>query len=441
MNTPIWDFVNEYAKCDLSRLHMPGHKGKGPLGFEKYDITEFDGADSLFHADGIIKESEENASRIFNTGSTVFSCEGSSLSIRAMLHLAFINKEEWQGDYLLATRNAHSSLSSSSALIGFDIMWLTSGEHLSCNITANDIENTLRRVDKMPFGVYVTSPDYLGNILDIEGISQVCKKYNVPLLVDNAHGAYLKFLKEDRHPISLGANMCCDSAHKTLPVLTGGGYLHIAKGQDKYVKNAKSAMALYASTSPSYLILASLDLCNRYLASDFKKDLENICSICDKLKSKLFNLGYRVIGEEKTKITIATKSYGYYGYEIAKILKEKGILVEFYDPDYVVLMTSAFTSSKDFDKIIDTLSLISKKTEITSVLNQLRLPKKELTIREAIFKKNEEIDINSALGKVLASPCVSCPPAVGLINAGEVFDKDIIAACKYYKINTVRVVK
>ena len=441
MKTPIWDFVKDYASGDKSRLHMPGHKGHGPLGFEKFDITEFDGADSLFHAIGIIKESEENASKIFDTGSSLFSCEGSSLSVRAMLYLAFVNREENQGDHILATRNAHSSFASASALIGFDVMWLDKGTHLSCDITPVDLENVLGRVDKMPFGVYVTSPDYLGNMLDIEGLSKVCKKYSVPLLVDNAHGAYLKFLDKDVHPITLGADMCCDSAHKTLPVLTGGGYLHIAKGKDKYIEGGKDAMRLFASTSPSYLILCSLDLCNNYLATSFKAELDSACKNAKELKNQLAVMGFTLIGDEKTKITIATKNYGYYGYEIAEILKRNDVLVEFYDPDYVVLMISTSTTNENLQKVRSVLSSVKKKPEITDHINEIKLPKKQFTIRDATLMPSEEIDIDSALGRVLAASCVSCPPAVNLINAGEGFDKEIIKACKYYGICKVRVVK
>ena len=112
---------------------------------------------------------------------------------------------------------------------------------------------------------YLTSPDYLGGMQDIAALSAVCDAHGVPLLVDNAHGAYLRFLPGgSRHPIDLGAAACCDSGHKTLPVLTGGAYLHLGpKAPVQEESTVRSALALFGSTSPSYLILQSLDACNR----------------------------------------------------------------------------------------------------------------------------------------------------------------------------------
>ena len=130
---------------------------------------------------------------------------------------------------------------------------------------------------RTPFGVYLTSPDYLGFVQDVAGLSAVCHAHGLPLLVDNAHGAYLHFLKEgSRHPIQLGADLCCDSAHKTLPVLTGGAYLHLGPSVQADEAAVRNALALFGSTSPSYLILQSLDAANAILADSFREKLD-IC--------------------------------------------------------------------------------------------------------------------------------------------------------------------
>ena len=233
MNTPIADFIRNYAARNPVRLHMPGHKGRELLGCEALDITEIPGADELYVADGIIGESEQNAAGLFGTGATLYSTEGSSQCIRAMVYLAALNARDahTRNPYILATRNAHKTFLYALALTDLDVRWLVSAETDSlcaCHITATDVAHALREAPEPPAAVYVTSPDYLGNLLPVREIAEVCHAAGVPLLVDNAHGAYLRFLPEDRHPISLGADLCCDSAHKTLPALTGPAYLRCA---------------------------------------------------------------------------------------------------------------------------------------------------------------------------------------------------------------------
>ena len=215
MNTPICDFVRNYADSHQLRLHMPGHKGIGALGVEHLDITEIEGADVLYRAGGIIKASEANASGLFGTALTKYSTEGSSLSIRAMLYLATLYaKSRGQEARILAGRNAHHTFMTAAALLDLQVEWLYP-EHwkslVSCDISADFLDRVLDTPDK-PVAVYITSPDYLGNVADIAGLSEVCHKHGVLLLVDNAHGAYLNFLPENRHPIALGADICCDSA-------------------------------------------------------------------------------------------------------------------------------------------------------------------------------------------------------------------------------------
>ena len=435
MNTPIYDFVNKYSKGTPVRMHMPGHKGKGPLGCESIDITEIQGADCLFTPNGIIKESEENATRIFGTGKTVYSCEGSSLSIRTMLHLVRL----YRGNgYVLSTRNAHSSFISACALNDLEIKWIypqDTKSYLSCYLNGEILEKELSCVDKMPLCVYVTSPDYLGNMCDIKSIGDVCKKYDIPLLVDNAHGAYLKFLENDMHPISLGATMCCDSAHKTLPVLTGGGYLHISKDAPSiFQKEVKNAMHLFASTSPSYLILASLDKANEYLSTDYPKELKDFAK---ELKNTISNFAFCILHSafsirEPLKIVIETKKIGYRGGDFSKILKESNILCEFCDEDFVVLMLTPQNGISSLEALKTALKSIPKKAEIVDSTIELIPPERVMSVRDAAFSPREQISIDNALGRVLAISNITCPPAVSLIVGGERFNQSIIELCKKY---------
>jgi len=215
MNTPICDFVKAYGEGNPLRLHMPGHKGVSRLGCEGMDITEIGGADVLYHSAGIIRESEENAAALFGTARTVYSTEGSSLCIRGMLYLAMQCTGRRR---FLAGRNAHSTFVTAAALLDAEVDWLWGGDALTaCAVTADSVADALDGMEEPPAAVYITSPDYLGNILPVSAIADVCHARGVLLLVDNAHGAYLRFLPRSRHPITLGADLCCDSAHKTLP--------------------------------------------------------------------------------------------------------------------------------------------------------------------------------------------------------------------------------
>jgi arginine/lysine/ornithine decarboxylase len=418
---------------------MPGHKGKSFLGFEKYDITEIKGADSLFEASGIIKESEENASGLFGCH-TFYSAEGSSLAIRAMLYLAVSGESD---PLVLAGRNAHKTFLTASALLGFDIEWLypqNNNSYLTCPLSAKDVERGILVAYKKPAAVYLTSPDYLGNMLPIEEISLVCQKHGVLLLVDNAHGAYLRFLSSSLHPIDLGADMCCDSAHKTLPCVTGGAYLHVSSKTDSYFKdNAKEALSLFASTSPSYLIMQSLDMTNKYLSENYGEKLSECVLKLYALKNALAKNGYTVLENEPLKLTINTKKYGYTGYDFGKLLENENIFPEFYDNDFLVLM---FTPEiKDFEKIEKAFLSIPKRDEIAVDFPIFQKPEKIMSVRKAMLSKKETVLVGDALGKILASPSVGCPPAVPIAVCGEVIDGGVVRAFKYYGIEECVVVK
>lgn len=446
MNTPICDFVKKYAESEAVRLHMPGHKGRKLIGFEELDITEIAGADSLYEADGIIAESEKNAGQLFGA-KTFYSAEGSSLCIRAMLYLTVKNAELCgRPPLVFAGRNAHKAFVSASVLLDFEIKWLCgaeNGSYLSCNITAEQLDKELSACDKKPCAVYITSPDYLGNMVDIASLSEVCKAHGVLLLVDNAHGAYLKFPKDDsRHPIDLGADLCCDSAHKTLPALTGAAYLHISHNADKYFsQNAKSALSMFGSTSPSYLILQSLDAVNKYISDGYPEKLSECCDKIRKLKTRLCAMGYEIVGNEELKITLAPKSYGYDGGELAEILAEKNLICEFCDRDYIVFMLTPENSSDDFLALEYALCDIEKRTPVTDMPPSFSLPQRVLSPRRASFMPEEKVIIEKAVGRILASVNIGCPPAVPIAVCGEMLDEKIVECFRYYGINECFVVK
>ena len=434
MKTPIYDFLITYEKADKVRLHMPGHKGLPFLGFEKWDITEVSGADALYEAEGIIAQSEENAAVLFGTQKTFFVTEGSSQAIRAMVHLAAQGKEK---PWFLAARNAHKAFLYALALCDAEVTWLwpeKTDSLCACPITAQQVESALQEAETAPAAVYVTSPDYLGNELPIKEIAEVCHKYGTLLLVDNAHGAYLRFLPEDRHPITLGADLCCDSAHKTLPVLTGGAYLHISKSAPKeFAQRGKQALALFGSTSPSYLTLASLDLCNRYLAEEIESKLKSVLPVIAKTKEALRQKGWKITGTEPMKITIRCP-----GTEVADRLRKQNIECEYADRDFLVLMPSVQTTEKELSRLVDA---IGENTYLQAEgLPAFSAPERALSPRQAMFAAWEWVKVEESVGRIAAAPTVGCPPAVPIVVSGERIDPKTTALLTYYSFDWVAVV-
>lgn len=486
MNTPIVDFVKKYIEEDISRLHMPGHKGSALLGFEQMDITEIPGADVLYSPDGIILESENNAAKLFQTAHSFYTTEGSSLAIKAMLAIAAQSCGK-DGKFILAARNVHKAFIHACALLDIDIEWIYPEDfsHLcACIIDAGTLERRLKKLEEnrgKPFAVYVTSPDYLGNILDIEALAKVCRNNHLPLLVDNAHGAYLGFLNPSRHPIHLGADMCCDSAHKTLPALTGAGYLHISKtAPESYLACARRWLSVFASTSPSYLILESLDMCNRYLEAGYGSRLKDCISRVDALKKYIREKGYVSEGNEPIKLVVNCKKSGFTGYALQRHLRANNIEVEFFDRDYVVMMFTPDTRDIDYQRIYQAVDSFreqeadriftdcqkSKKTteqetqqetqqatrqkaydneicetDLNNCLQEMKNSSVMMSVRQAVFAECEEVSVSEAEDRICAAPSVACPPAVPVVISGEKLTKNSIALLKYYGIEKIFVVK
>ena len=542
IRTPIFDFVKTYTASAPVRLHMPGHKGRGPLGCEALDLTEIPGADSLYEAAGVIAESEANASALFGCP-TFYSTEGSSHCIRAMLLLA---EQVWRwrhskapahdaeesgfsaqlrttgrggffaslrmtgrdGFRVLAARNAHKAFLSAAALLDLDVCWLPADadSYLSADPTPEALDAAL--TDSGAAAVYLTCPDYLGNLPDLQPLAAVCHAHGALLLVDNAHGAYLRFLTPSRHPMSLGADLCCDSAHKTLPVLTGGAYLHVAAGMLQAsakkadagqearplredgsrfgvqttapqggagqkaepgplcTQSVREALALFGSTSPSYLILQSLDLANpdlETLPARLAAFLPRIAA----LKARLCAAGWRLIGDEPLKLTFdlrpspATDNAGVSsgpprsGTALAAALEQAGIFCEFADRDFLVLMVSPEHTEAELARLEAALTAPESRMaegrtsdacpytdtgEAFAPLHRL-VPEVVCTIREAMLAPAVSVPAAESLGRVLARPGVSCPPAVPILMPGERIDEAAVAAFRRYRIETVSVLQ
>lgn len=437
MNTPVADFVQRYAKAGTARLHMPGHKGRCFLGCEPWDITEIHGADALYEAEGILAESEQNAAALFGSQRTCYSTEGSSQCIRAMLYLAVAANGSHT---VVAARNVHRAFVSAAALLDLEIRWLWPEESRSlcgCPISPAQLEETLHSLPEPPAAVYLTSPDYLGGMAQIPALAQVCHQHGTLLLVDNAHGAYLRFLQPSLHPLDLGADLCCDSAHKTLPVLTGGAYLHLSPtAPAQLAPLAKSALGLFGSTSPSYLTLASLDLCNRYLAEGYPQRLAEAVERLAELRERLTAAGWRVEPSDPLRVTVAAPR-GVTGQELAGQLRRQGVECEYADRDFLVLMATPENTPEELAQAAAALG------QCPGEANPPQLPlargERACSIRQAAFAPRETVDAAHSLGRVCGLPTVGCPPAIPIAVSGERITPEALALFAYYGIEQVEV--
>ncbi len=435
--TPIVDYLNEYAASDMTRLHMPGHKGVvvgkckdefafvanqkepastcteasevdridiakviGASSVEKllaeigrFDITEITGADNLYDPSGIIKESEENASKIFGA-KTFYSTEGSSQANKAMLYLA---KKHWENskcnansdaakcfcasepDFaknstneipcIIAVGSCHKSFYHAAELLNIRVVKVdnnvpTPGGMACLDTTDKLVSEILNAVESNfnPIGVFITYPDYFGNVINLKEIKIALSELNIPLLVDGAHSAYFKFLDYDKypeykHPTDCGADLCCTSAHKTLPALTGTAYLHVNESFSDVISEVSHAMDLFGSTSPSYLLMASLDLFNG-LSESYKKEVRSFCEKTELLKKELTDMGFTIHPSDPLRIVVCSDER-FKGSDFASSLREHKCEVECYDKDYIIMMLTPYNTDKDLDRIRESfLSLV-----------------------------------------------------------------------------------
>lgn len=424
MNTPICNFLEKYSGENKLRLHMPGHKGEFP-----HDITEIYGADSLYRSDisgGIIGTSEALAAGLFGAKKTCYSCGGSTLAIQTGLALL-----KSQGcKTIAASRYSHRVLSSAAALLKMHIKWLYPNEYMSANVTYDS--NAISGADAL----FITNIDYYGGTWKFVNPK-------IPLLVDNAHGAYLKFVdknifgSEYLHPMELGFPlMSAESAHKTLPVLTGGAYLHFSDGID--AARAKEMMSMFGSSSPSYLILESLDRFNSMIADNVQM-VNNACEAVAMLKENLERSGIPMKKSDPLRITINARECGMSGSEYAHMLRANGVECEMADENYAVLLFSAATTMEDCERAEMAVLFVPARPPQPLVKFPAIKPSVAMPMWQAMFKPQRVVPIDRAEGEVCGALNTPCPPGVPLIFPGENIDRSVIEALKMHGVKTVSV--
>lgn len=447
-STPLFSNLNSYKKQHFSSFHTPGHKNSSffsKINFSKLDFTELSTTDNLFEPSFSILQAEKNAAEIFKTKKTLFSAGGCSLCVQTMLRLAFPN-----GGKVITSRILHKSAINAMALLNIEPIYLTPEKDNKTNfweaISPQAISNALKENPDVK-AVFITSPDYFGVLADIKAISEICKKFNVLLLVDNAHGSHLGFLKKNLHPIYLGADMCTDSAHKTLPVFTGGAFLHI--NNSKFLDLAKKEMQLFASTSPSFVILTSLDLCCDWLKKYGKKSFLKLEHTIENIKNLALKAGLILPDGlcDPIRLSFNTSKIGLSCEEFSDYLREFKVEPEFYIDDFVVLIPTPFNKKTDFKRLKSALLNLKKlKNNAAKRQNQNNFyyfeePKIATSLNQTLFSESYKINTKDSLGKISKYMICPCPPGVPILLPGEIITNSIMENLINYGIFSLDVLK
>lgn len=449
-NAPLYNALKKYKNENISSFHTPGHKcNKKFLKYNllSYDYTELAQTDNLFDPKGSILSAENRAAKVFKARRTLFSSGGCSLCIQAMLRLAFPS-----GGKIIASRFIHKSAVNAMSLLNITPVWVMpekGNDSTFFEAILPEKVKELLETNKDVKAVYITGPDYFGTISDVKAISRICKVYRVPLLVDNAHGTHLGLLSENLHPLNFGADMVADSAHKTLPVLTGGAFLHI--NDQKYVEKAKTAMGLFASTSPSYPIMASLDLCCNWINKYGKKAFQSLEESVTEIKNIAETQGLIVQKGnlvDPTRLSFNTSKLGISGEALAEHFRKFKVEPEFSLGNFLVLIPTPFNTKKDFSRLkkaVLSISAIKGSSNLNDekfdYLKNLELPQCGLSLREALLAESETLEVKNALGRISKSMICPCPPGIPIVLPGEVVTQGVVENLLNYGIFSLDVIK
>lgn len=442
METPIQKALEAYITKDMARFHMPGHKG---AAFDllapvlPYDVTEVLGTDSLYDAIECIRDCEREYERLYGSYRTLISAGGSTLCIQTMLALAAP-----AGSEILAGRNIHVAAVNAMGLLDLRPQWILPRQNpggVGSVIQPEEVEKALAQNPKLRV-VYITSPDYFGVMSDVRAIAGVCRRFQVPLLVDNAHGAHFAFLKENVHPMALGATACCDSLHKTLPVATGGALLHIA--DPEMARNAKQVMSMFGSTSPSYLIMLSIDRALSYIWGALREDLEKTAQSVAQLRVLAGSRGFFIPPQacDPTRLTLGIAQAGLDGKRFGALLRSHQIEPEYLSDTGCVLLLSAFNREGDWKRLNDLLESLPERKPLEIPVPELALPSGSgLTLRQALLGEQELLGAEALEGRVCACVKSPCPPGIPLVVPGERIENNLLNLIKKYGIRQMNVVK
>jgi arginine decarboxylase len=450
--TPLFDALMEYVDNNTIPFHVPGHKkGQGMDNkFKNFvgtnvlsmDVTVFKQVDSLHKPTGPIKLAQELSADAHNADSTFFCIHGTSGAIQAMI-MSVVN----QGDKIIVPRNVHKSITAGIILSGATPVYMHPEIHEAVGVALNVTPDTVRAtLEDNPDAkaVLIINPTYYGVSTDIVKIAEIVHEYEIPLIVDEAHGPHLHF--NNRLPIcamDAGADMCAQSTHKIVGSMTQASLLHVRKGLVD-VNRVKTVMSLLQTTSPSYILLASLDVARRQMAIEGKEVLDKTIELADYAREKINKIGgYYCFGKEvlsndgahafdPTKITITCKDLGISGNDLERILAEKYFIQPEMSDLYNVLCVFSLGDTKEnVDALINALEEISQDENIKlgkkiNIVEMPNIPQSVLTPRDAFNSKTVSIPLKDSLGQISAEFLMAYPPGIPILCPGEIITKEIV---------------
>lgn len=462
VKAPIVEALKQAYENPTYQFHIPGHtKGNGTLPeFKKLigakalsvDTTdEFDNLGTLHPATGPIKEAQELAAKAFGAKKTFFLLNGSTAG-----NLAIAMGLTKKGQRILTNRNCHRSILTGMIISGAEPLWLVPKRFddwgIWGNVTPESVEEALAAHDDISM-VWITNPTYEGVVSDIKSISAICKRYNVPLIVDEAHACLWNFNKHLPTPaLQLGADAVVHSLHKTGGSMSQSSMLHIAQNSLIDCDAVEKALKLLHTTSPSLILLASLDAARANLESQKgRKQLERAIQNAKFLRREIEKLehihdlkpdfGYMT---DVTKVFI--RADGLSGKRLESILEiEFGIEVESASDAGLLLLSNIGNTRKDMEYLVKCLQKIDKShySDICYLENKKHMPMLtpiiKMSLREAFYSEKETIPKDMAVGRISAEVIAECPPGIAVLLPGELITEEHLPYLADY--NFIEVIK
>ncbi|MGF7058436.1 aminotransferase class I/II-fold pyridoxal phosphate-dependent enzyme [Brassicibacter mesophilus] len=458
MNTPIINGLKKYIEENNVRFHMPGHKGKELMRYisdmiPQIDVTEVEGTDNLHNPSSIIQESMNLAAKTFGAKKTFYSVNGTTGGIYAAITSTISPNGK-----ILIQRNCHRSVYNALILGRIKHKYIypeySHKDQIITSVKPEDIEVQLKEDDEIE-AVVITYPSYYGICCDIEKVSQIVHKYNKILIVDEAHGSHLKFNdKLPKSSLEAGADIVIQSTHKTLPAFTQSSMIHV--GSDRVdIEKLRIMTSFFQTTSPSYLLMASIDYARAYMEGKGKirldiliYSIEKWCAYMKSIKGvKIFDKdkisGASFYDFDMTKILISIK--GISGFYLERILREEySIQLEMSDSYYGVALTSLMDDEENLQKLANAVEEITKKyCNDNELLNNIDIryiyPEIKMSLYDAFYSNKIDIALNDSVGKISADFIIPYPPGIPVVCPGEQITEEIVKYINSLKKNNIQI--